>query len=148
MRIDLGDGDWAELRHANKIPRQQTLDYREVFFRAAGGGGDIEPIEELSEKEIKALSDEERAERDRKTKVNVKVIMESGGLKTMEDLADALVLAVVKDWSFGEVTLEVLRTVPQVDLDVIQEHCAGEEYRKVLTPDFDDKTDRSEGSPT
>jgi len=105
MRIDLGDGDWAELRHANKIPHGRTLEYRDVFFRVVEGSADAEQIDDLSEKEIAKLSPDEKSERDKKQRANAKVIIESGGLRTMEDLSNALVLAVVKDWSFGEVNL-------------------------------------------
>jgi hypothetical protein len=130
MKIDLGDGDWADLRHANKIPHSRTMEYRKVFFRVVEAGADID--QSLSE--------------DEKQKAAGKALINSGGLLTMEDLANALVLAVVKDWSFGEVNLETLLEVPTADLKTIQDHCASDEYVKMLQPDFGQDTDPE--SPT
>jgi hypothetical protein len=31
LRVEL-DGDWAELRHANKIPHSKTTEYRKAFY--------------------------------------------------------------------------------------------------------------------
>ncbi len=115
MKVELGDGDWALLRHPNKIPHRQTLAYRHVFFQMAGStaGANGEDSEALG-----------------------RAMVENGGLDAMEELANALVLAVVKEWSFGEVDEETLLDVPTADLKTIQEHCAGDEYRQVLNPDF------------
>ena len=125
MRIDLGDGDWAELRHPNKIPRQQTLNYRQVFYRVAQHAVGVD--DSLSPTAAGAA------------------MVQAGGLQAMEDLADALVLAVVKDWSFGEVTQEVLLETPTADLKKITDRCT-DEYIRMLQPDFGVTPDRD--SPT
>jgi hypothetical protein len=136
LRIDLGDGDWAELRHANKIPHSRTLDYRKVFFRNLEQSADIAiPDGDLSNSEMQQAGRE---------------MIKSGSLETLEDLANALVLAVVKAWHFdGEdvpVDLEHLMDVPTAALKQIQDHCAGDEYRTMLNPDFG--TNLDEESPT
>jgi hypothetical protein len=120
MKIDLGDGDWAEVRHANKIPHSRTMEYRKVFFQVVEAGSGID----------QSLSDDE------KQQAAGKALIEAGGLLTMEDLANALVLAVVKDWSFGPVDLATLLEVPTADLKTIQDHCSSDEYVKMLQPDF------------
>ena len=63
-------------------------------------------------------------------------------------LKNALILAVVKDWSYGPVDLKTLMEVPTADLSAITDAIDPDEYVKVLTPDFDDKTDREPDSPT
>ena len=124
MRVELEDGAYALLLHPKKIPHGKTLAYRRTFYRMAEvgsrGGGDEESVG--------------------------RAMLENGGLEVMDDLANALVLAIVSEWSFGPVDLETLLTVPTSDLDEIQKHCATDEYTNVLTPDFGVDTDPE--SPT
>ena len=68
-------------------------------------------------------------------------------MEAMDELANALVLAVVQDWSYGPVELDTLLDVPTADLDSIQRHCASDEYTKVLTPSLDEY-DQDPDSPT
>ena len=124
MRIELdGPEVWAELRHANKIPHGKTMEYRRTFYKvvAMGAGGE----------DATATST---------------AIIENGGLEAMEELANALVLAVVQDWSYGPVDLDTLLNVPTAELDEIQRRCASDAYTKVLQPDFDVNPDPD--SPT
>ena len=125
MRIEL-DGDYAELRHAKKIPHGKTMEYRQVFYKMAALGVDADP--EHPESAGRA-------------------ILENGGLTVLDELANALVLAVVSEWSYGPVDLETLLNVPTADLDEIQRHCASEEYTNVLQPSLDEY-DPDPDSPT
>ena len=127
MRIELdGPEVWAELRHANKIPHGKTMEYRHVFYKMAalGVGADPENPESAGA-----------------------AILANGGLDTMDELANALVIAVVKDWSYGPVDLPTLLDVPTAELDQIQKRCASEEYTKVLQPSLDEY-DPDPDSPT
>ena len=126
MRIELdGPEVWAELRHANKIPHGKTMEYRHVFYKMAALGVDVDPESQESGRAILA----------------------NGGLDTLDELANALVIAVVKDWSYGDVNLPTLLEVPTAELDEIQRHCASEEYTKVLQPSLDE-FDPDPDSPT
>lgn len=127
MKIDLGDGDWALLRHANKIPHSKTLEYRKVFYEVVAAGS------------VDAGGEDQAAAAGR-------AIIEHGGLNLMEDLANALILAVVSEWSYGPVDLPTLLDVPTADLDEIADHCGGEEYTKMLQPSFEQDMDPE--SPT
>jgi hypothetical protein len=120
LRVEL-DGDWAELRHANKIPHSKTTEYRKAFYRVASVG---------AERQAAAG----------------RAMLNNGGLEAMDELANALVLAVVSDWSYGAVDLSTLMDVPTHDLNEISRHCAGPEYVKMLQPDFD--VDPDPDSPT
>jgi len=119
LRIELdGPEVWAELRHANKIPHGKTMEYRAVFYRMAALTVGVD-----AEDEDKTVG---------------RVLVENGGLNAMDELANALVLAVVKDWSYGPVDLATLLEVPTSELDDIQRHCANDEYTTVLQPSLDE----------
>ena len=126
MRIEL-DGDWAELRHANKIPHAKTMAYRHTFYRMVEAAGGAEATDEGAAS---------------------KALIANGGLDISEELANDLVLAVVSAWSYGEVDLDTLMNVPTADLEEIQRRCAGEEYMKVLQPLGDFSPTPDPESPT
>jgi hypothetical protein len=105
------------------------MEYRKVFYEMVAKGAAVDPDAD------DAATSAGRA------------IMENGGLNALEDLANALVLAVVQDWSYGPVDLPTLLEVPTADLDAIQRHCASDEYTKVLQPSLDEY-DRDPDSPT
>jgi hypothetical protein len=132
LRLEL-DGDWAEIRPANKIPHGLTMEYREVFFDMAAASVDAADIGSNN----KAAS-----------RQATRALFEGGALRADQRLKNALVLAVVKDWSYGPVDLKTLLEVPTADLTAIIDSIDVEGYVKVLTPDFGDKTDREPGSPT
>lgn len=64
----------------------------------------------------------------------------------IEDMAEALVLAVVSDWSFGAVTPDVLDTVPDAAVQAIYDACQVGGYVEKLMPSFGPSPD--EESPT
>ena len=130
MRVELEDGDYAELRHAKKIPHRQTMEYRRVFYRVAAAGAGIDSS----------------LEGDELSRAAGTAMIEGGGLEAMDDLANALVLAVVNEWSFGPVDMDTLLDVPTSDLNEIQRRCSGQEYQDVLNPDFGPSPDPE--SPT
>jgi hypothetical protein len=68
------------------------------------------------------------------------------GLDGIEEMAEAMVLAVVSEWSFGEVTPEVLDTLPDAAVNAIYERCQKDGYVEKLMPDFEPSPDLD--SPT
>ena len=119
-RLELGYDQWAELRPADCIPHKLTMKYRKVFYRVAAAGAGVD----------QTLSDEEKAT------AAGKAMIEGGGLDAMDDLANVLVLSVVKEWSYGEVTLDVLEDVPTAALKKITDECVDGGYVEMLQPDF------------
>ena len=114
MRLELED-NWAELHDPTTIPHGKTKQYRRTFYRMVAVGATMK----------QGADDTAMA-----------AMLADGGLETMDDLADALTLAVVKEWSFGPVDEETLLAIPTASLDEIQKACATDEYQRVLQPDF------------
>lgn len=140
-KLDLGvdeqdEKQWAELRSPESIPRRQARAFRKVLYKmaapAAEGGVDLEPGQEPTKEQATAMG---------------KAMMASeGGMDGFEDMAEAMVLAVVSSWSFGEVTSEVLETIPDSAVDKIYAKCSDDGYIDKLMPSFSGSAD--EDSPT
>ena len=132
MRLELAGGQWAELRDADQIPRKPARAFRKVLYRVAAPTLDTADPTLVAEAQAAAVG---------------KALIASGdGIDGLEDMAEAMVLAVVSEWSFGEVTSAVLDTVPDAAVDAIYEECQKGGYIDKLMPDFGVSPDES--SPT
>ena len=108
--------------------------YRDVFFRNIADSLERDDLPPLTPEQIEALTPEERAERVSRGRTNTVAYLRSDSPKAMSELEGALVFAVVKEWSFGEVTSETLLNVPTADVKTILDAIDLEEYVK-LSPD-------------
>jgi hypothetical protein len=131
LHLDLPDGGSAELRAPDAIPRKQARHFRAVY------GAIATPASEGVD-----------AEDDPKTIANKAAanLLKSNMLVTIDDIADALVLCVVESWSYGEVTAEVLETLPDAVVTEINKAADSGGYVDKLMPDFSLSPD--EDSPT
>lgn len=123
-RLELPGGGWAEVREADQIPRGLARSYRKVLFRLAGPGEGTD-----AQPEVAAV-----------------VVAADGAMDTLEDMTDALVLAIVSEWSYGAVSVDVLQTVPDTAVEAIYTKAVDGGYIDKLTPDFSPSPDES--SPT
>ena len=131
MRLDLSNDQWAELRPPDQIPRKAARRFRKVLYRVAAPAADVD----------QTLDDEA------KVLAAGKALMSSAdGLDGIEEMAEAMVLASVSEWSFGEVTPEVLETLPDAAINRIYLHCQNNGYVDALMPDFGPSPDPD--SPT
>jgi hypothetical protein len=135
LRLPLANDAWAELRPPESIPRKAAKAYRKVFFRVAAASAEV------------ADGPDYNPEDPETQRAMGKALLQSGSLDVMEDLADALVLAVVAEWSFGPVDQDHLDEVPEADLAAIQRETGTQEYQDVLNPDFTNPTQGTD-SPT
>lgn len=132
MKIDLPNGNWANLREAEEIPRKQARTYRRVLLSLGASVIDTD-VTDLSETEAAATMG--------------KAFLAAGiSLSDLEDLPEALVLAVVEEWSYGAVDPDTLDGIPDAAFRVLVDACTEGDYAKKLSPDFSYSTD--EDSPT
>ncbi len=121
MRLELPNSEWADLREADEIPRKSARRFRDVLFAlarpAAGVNQDQDPD---------ALAAD----------VGQSMLASADGLSGIEDMAEALVLAVVREWSYGSVCQEVLDDLPDAAIKLIDQHCQAAGYVAALMPDF------------
>jgi hypothetical protein len=131
MRLDLPRDNWADIRDPDEIPRKQARAFRKELYRLAGGAGDVDPT-----------LDQEAAAR----AAGVALLQSDGGMDGLEDMAEALVLAVVSDWSYGEVSADTLGSMPDAAVDAIYNRVQAGGYIEKLMPDFSPSPD--DDSPT
>ena len=129
MRLDLGDEQYADLREADKIPRKQARAFRKVLYRVAAPAASVD------------ASNPEAAQA-----AAASLLQSSDGMDGIEEMAEAMVLAAVSFWTFGDVSSDVLDTIPDSAVDTIYDYCQKAGYIEKLMPDFgvSDDTD----SPT
>ena len=119
-RLDLPHGAWAELREADEIPRKAARKFRKVLY-AMAAGADVDPN----------LSQDEQA-----AAVGKSMLSSDTGMDGVEDMAEAMVLAAVREWSYGAVCQEVLDEIPDAAADAIYDACQAGGYIDALMPDF------------
>jgi hypothetical protein len=115
----------------DQVPRKQARAFRKVVYRLSGFSADLEPTEEGEAAAAEAAR---------------KVLKSDGALDGFEDMADALVFAVVSEWSYGDVTPEVLDVMPDAAVDAIYTKAVEDDYLSKLMPNFG--VSPNEDSPT
>ena len=133
-RLELPNDQWAELREPDEIPRKAARKYRGKMYdivTAATNAGDGIPGDD---------------DPDRAAAVGRTMMSSADGLNGFEDLAEAMVLAVTREWSFGSVCQEVLDELPDGPINAIYDACQKGGYAEALQPDFGATPD--EDSPT
>lgn len=135
MKLDLPGDNWAEIRAADAIPRKQARAFRKVLYRLSAGAADIDP--RLDQEEAARVAAAE-------------LLKSDSSLDGIEDMADALVFAVVNAWSYGPVDQATLDSMPDSAVDAIYQVAMAGGYMDKLMPDWspdkDDPTDPN--SPT
>ena len=129
MKLELPHDNWADLREPDEIPRKAARRFRQVLYRVAA------PSAGIDQNDPNAAA-----------KVAADMLGSADGMDGIEEMAEAMVLAVVVDWSYGEVTPEVLDTVPDAAVNAIYDECQAQDYITKLMPDFGQSPDPD--SPT
>jgi hypothetical protein len=130
-RLDLPYDQWVELREVDGIPRKAAREFRSAFYRAAAPAVDaVDP--NASEAERTAAAS--------------KALIHAGAFDGLEDMTEALVIAVVSSWSFGDVDQKTLDDLPDAAVQAIYERADKDGYLAKLMPDFGPSPD--EDSPT
>jgi hypothetical protein len=120
-RLELPHDSWAELREPDEIPRKGARQFRKVLYRLAAPARDLDPT----------LDAEAQA-----AAVGKAMLSSDDGMDGVEDLAEAMVLCVVREWSYGAVCEAVLDEVPDKAIDAIYSACQAGGYIEKLMPDF------------
>jgi len=133
-RLELPRDQWAELREADEIPRKAARKYRHKMYEIATAANRASEAS-LDGTDAVLAADMGKA-----------MMSSADGLDGFEDLAEAMVLAVVREWSFGSVCQEVLDGLPDGPINAIYAACQKGGYADALQPDFGATPD--EDSPT
>ena len=131
MRLELPHDSWAELREPDEIPRKAARQFRKVLYRLAAPARDLDPDLDA---EAQALA------------VGQAMLSSDDGMDGVEELAEAMLLAAVSEWSYGAVCQAVLDDMPDKAVDMIYGACQAGGYIEKLMPDFGGSAD--EDSPT
>jgi len=132
VKIDLPNGAWASLRDPEEIPRKLAKGFRRALFDVAGP---------LADTDTSGMTEDEAAG------VIGKAMLQSGdALGTMEGLSEAMILAVVEDWSYGPVDAETMDAMPDAAFSILDKKCGEIGYFEKLTPNF--SADPDPDSPT
>ena len=129
MKLPLPHDNWADLRDPDEIPRKAARAFRKVLYKVAAPSAGVD-----------------QNDPDAAAKVAAEMLGSADGMDGIEEMAEAMVLAVVADWSFGDVSPEVLDTVPDAAVNAIYDECQKQDYIAKLMPDF--STSPDEDSPT
>jgi hypothetical protein len=122
-RIELPEDQWADLYDPIKVPERK----RRPVVRALVAFMKDRQEHEPPPFDAADLSDDEKAAR-------IAAQIDPSLLVAADDLNDALVVALVREWSFGAVTLEVLLDLPADTYRVLSEACSP--HMNELMPNF------------
>lgn len=123
MRLKLPYDNWAELRAPDEVPRKAARAFRKHLYKMAQvteGNGETIVLNEVTDEQAAALA----------------IMRSEDGFDKIEDMAEALVLAAVREWSYGAVCEAVLEEVPDKALDLIYDECQRQDFVGHLMPDF------------
>jgi hypothetical protein len=123
MRLKLPYDNWAELRAPDEVPRKAARAFRKHLYKMAQvteGNGETIVLNEVTDEQAAALA----------------IMRSEDGFDKIEDMAEALVLAAVREWSYGAVCEAVLEEVPDKALDLIYDECQRQDFIGHLMPDF------------
>lgn len=128
-RLDLPNDNWVDVYAPDEVPRKPARTFRKVLYRLSAGVSGIDPNDEAAA-----------------AKAATELLKSSDTLDGMEDMADALVFAVVNAWSYGPVDQPTFDVMPDSAVDVIYQHAIDGGYMDKLMPDF--SPNPNEDSPT
>ena len=125
MRLELPNDNWADLRGPDEIPRKAARQFRKVLYRLSSAASEE--------------TDPQGAAR--------AILTSDTGLDGIEDMADAMVFAVVSAWSYGPVDSPTLDSMPDSAVDAIYQHAVSGGYIEKLMPDFGPNPDDESPTP-
>jgi len=131
-RVELGVDRWFVLNDPDAISRKRAVEYRTAARVAMGRAAEVLRSED-------GTLDLEHVDPTNPAMIAMTVESE-------ESAKDALIVASVDSWSFGEVSRDAVGDISQRDFNVIYEACVTAGHAKLLTPDFSPSPD--EDSPT
>lgn len=124
MRVELPDGQWAELYDPTKVPERKRRPVVRALVELAkeqalhGFGPEVDAA---------SLTDEDKA-------AALAAKFDTSVLVAGDNLNDVAVIALVSSWSFGEVTVDVLLDLPAESYKALSEACAP--LMMALMPNF------------
>jgi len=136
MRLELPYDNWAELRAPDEVPRKAARAFRKHLYKMAQvteDNGETIVLNKVTDNNgetivLNEVTDEQAAA--------LAIMRSEDGFDKIEDMAEALVLAAVREWSFGAVCEAVLEEVPDKALDLIYDECQRQDFIGHLMPDF------------
>jgi hypothetical protein len=130
-KLDLPGGGWADIREPDEVPRSAARAFRKILYRLSAPAGAVDP----------RLDPEEAAR-----SAAAELLKSDSTLDGIEDMADALVFAVVAEWSYGAVDQATLDSMPDAAVDTIYQAALAAGFMDKLMPDF--SPNPAEDSPT
>lgn len=134
--IELPEGEWAVLYSPRRVPERRK---RLV----------LEAMASLSDTVVQAAMNaaQEQMTADEAEGVLTRMSLSGPDLVPMMDVFDAGVVALVKEWSYGEdITRDALLDLPSEDCDMLREACAP--FIEDLSVGFKPQVDATRSSPT
>ena len=133
VRLELPEGEWADLYDPIKVPerKRRPVVRALVTFMKDRQGADVPQFG------AEDLSDEEKA-------AAIAANLDPELLVAADDLNDAVVIALVREWSFGAVTTDVLLDLPADTYEALSNAC--QPHMNDLMPNFQVSPDPKAGS--
>lgn len=120
MKVDLPDGGWADLADPRKVPEKKRSRYRRSHFAFSAATADLPRMDsDPNIPDPRYMTDE--------------------ASDLADNIAAQLVLCLVTEWSFGDVTLDVLEGIPGDAYDALVLACR--DLAPELMPDYQVDTD-------
>lgn len=121
--IELRKNAWAIVRDAEDVPERRR---RPLIDLASSGQSVRDELEAIS----KIVDGREMSE------INAEEVPtpSQNALDIMSAMCDLLILAMVREWSYGDVTIDVLLDVPSKDYDTLRDLTAP--MFSLVVPDF------------
>jgi len=122
VRIDLPDGGYAELYDPIKVPERKRRPVVAALVKFMRDRAQAQ----VPDFDAKNMSEDEAAK--------IAASIDPSLLVAADDLNDTVVVALVREWSFGEVTTDVLLDLPADTYKQLSTACAP--HMQALMPDF------------
>jgi len=122
VRIDLPDAQWVELCKPEKVPERK----RRPVVRAL--------VAFMKDRQLASIPDFDLTNLDEDKAAAIAAQIDPTLLVAADDLNDAVVLAMVQDWSFGPVTVDVLLDIPADCYKLLSDACSP--HMNDLMPSF------------
>lgn len=131
-RVDIDAEHWFDLFEPTRIPRTRATAYRHSYYKMIAASAKNVDLSASEEESAAAIGQDTEAL--------------LGALEGKEALDEALVLACVASWSWGEVTHAAFDQMTQDEFEAVRGACLSGGYEEKIAPDFSVNPD--EDSPT
>lgn len=129
-RLDLPDGQWAELADPRKVPEKKRARYRRSHFAFSAATADLP-----------RMGDDKNVPDPR--------YLDDTAAELADNIAALLMVCLVREWSYGEVTVDVLDGLPADAYDQLLRACTplATELMPSYEADVDPKARTAVSSP-